>query len=77
MLFTTALARRIWLQCMVLGAVGLAAQPSLAAGFPEHTIKIVVPFAPGAGTDAIGRLVATKLAELLKTPVVVDNRVGA
>lgn len=77
MLFTTALARRIWLQCMVLGAVGLAAQPSLAAGFPEHTIKIVVPFAPGAGTDAIGRLVATKLAELLKTPMVVDNRVGA
>jgi tripartite-type tricarboxylate transporter receptor subunit TctC len=70
-------ARRTWFQCMVLGAIGLAGQPGLAAAFPERPIKIVVPFAPGAGTDTIGRLVAAKLAELLKTPVVVENRVGA
>lgn len=70
-------ARRTWLQCMVLGAIGLAGQPGLAAAFPERPIKIVVPFAPGAGTDTMGRLVAAKLAELLKTPVVVENRVGA
>lgn len=69
--------RRTWLQCMVLGAIGLAGPPGLAAAFPERPIKIVVPFAPGAGTDTIGRLVAGKLAELLKTPVVVENRVGA
>lgn len=69
--------RRTWLQCMVLGAIGLAGQPGLAAAFPERPIKIVVPFAPGAGTDTMGRLVAGKLAELLKTPVVVENRVGA
>lgn len=69
--------RRTWLQCMVLGAIGLAGQPGLAAAFPERPIKIVVPFAPGAGTDTMGRLVAAKLAELLKTPVVVENRVGA
>jgi tripartite-type tricarboxylate transporter receptor subunit TctC len=62
---------------MVLGAIGLAGQPGLAAAFPERLIKIVVPFAPGAGTDTMGRLVAAKLAELLKTPVVVENRVGA
>jgi tripartite-type tricarboxylate transporter receptor subunit TctC len=62
---------------MVLGAIGLAGQPGLAAAFPERPIKIVVPFAPGAGTDTMGRLVAAKLAELLKTPVVVENRVGA
>ena len=69
--------RRTWLQCMVLGAIGLAGQPGLAAAFPERPIKIVVPFAPGAGTDTMGRLVAAKLAELLKTPVVVENRGGA
>lgn len=69
--------RRTWLQCMVLGAIGLAGPPGLAAAFPERPIKIVVPFAPGAGTDTMGRLVAGKLAELLKTPVVVENRVGA
>lgn len=70
-------ARRTWLQCMVLGAVGLAGQPGFAAAFPDRPIKLIVPFAPGAGTDAMGRLVAAKLAELLKTPVVVENRVGA
>jgi tripartite-type tricarboxylate transporter receptor subunit TctC len=40
-------------------------------------VKIIVPFAPGAGTDAMGRLVATKMADLLKTTVVVENKTGA
>ncbi|MFN3496588.1 MAG: tripartite tricarboxylate transporter substrate binding protein, partial [Hydrogenophaga sp.] len=70
-------SRRTWLQGLVLGTIGLAGLPGHAAVFPERTIKIIVPFAPGAGTDAMGRLVAAKLAELLKVPVVVENRVGA
>ena len=48
-----------------------------AASFPERPVKIVVPFAPGAGTDAMGRLVAQKLGELLGGTFVVDNRAGA
>jgi tripartite-type tricarboxylate transporter receptor subunit TctC len=40
-------------------------------------MKIIVPFAPGAGTDAVGRLVAQKLGDVLGSPVVVENRTGA
>ena len=48
-----------------------------AAAFPERPVKIVVPFAPGAGTDAMGRLMAQKLGEALGTTFVVENRAGA
>lgn len=60
-------------------AAGLAFAPAgaFAATFPDRPMRIVVPFAPGAGTDAMGRLVAAKLSELFKMNVVVENRTGA
>ena len=48
-----------------------------AASYPERPVKIVVPFAPGAGTDAMGRLMAQKLGEALGATFVVENRAGA
>ena len=48
-----------------------------AAAYPERPVKIVVPFAPGAGTDAMGRLVALKLGEVLGGSFVVENKAGA
>lgn len=61
----------------VAAALALSPAMSFAAGFPERPMRIVVPFAPGAGTDAMGRLVAAKLGELFKINVVVENRTGA
>lgn len=50
------------------------AQP---AAYPNKTIRIVVPFTAGAGTDAAGRQMAQRIAERLKAQVIVENRPGA
>jgi tripartite-type tricarboxylate transporter receptor subunit TctC len=50
---------------------------SLAQQYPDHAIELIVPYAPGGSTDAMARLVAPRLSELLKVPVVVSNRAGA
>ena len=38
---------------------------------------MIVPFAPGGGNDAIGRVIAKNLSELLGQTVIVDNKAGA
>lgn len=62
----------------VAGAMTVATAWAQQPGdFPSRPIRLVVPFAPGSGTDAIGRVVSERLAERLRVPVVVENRDGA
>ena len=61
-----------------LCTLGLHAAPALAQDtWPSRPITMVVPFPPGGGGDAQGRLLALKLGEKVGQNVIVDNRPGA
>src|SRR5882757_3396761 len=53
--------------------------PALASAqeFPDKPIKLIVPFPAGGPNDVIARVIGQRMSELLKQPVIIDNRGGA
>src|SRR5215469_7472507 len=74
---TTMITKRVFLSGMLTTGIGQAAvRHAQAQAYPARTIKIIVPFLPGATSDAMARLIADKLTHALGPPVIVENRAG-
>ena len=75
---TTGFRRRALM--LSLGALGLFAVSATSwsqDAYPSHTIRLIVPYPPGAVTDAMSRPVAQELGKALGQSVVIENRPGA
>jgi len=60
-----------------VAALGIASSAAHAQTFPNRPITLVLGFAPGGPSDVMARIFSRKMEEILKQPVVIDNRPGA
>src|SRR5688572_19231863 len=65
------------MRTLLLALISLVCLPTFAQTFPTKPIQVIVPLAPGGGTDLLARVIADKLRERFGQPVTVENRSGA
>lgn len=78
-------AKRLWLKAglafsagsLLLGTGWLSQVQAQTVQFPTKSIRILVPFTAGSGADVYARYFGKKLSEILKQPVIVENKPGA
>src|SRR5580692_7952023 len=69
---------KIWLCAAAVAlAWSSASVAAQAQNYPNRTITLVIPFAPGGSTSIVGRVIADKMSQLLGQNIIVDNRAGA
>ena len=62
---------------LLVATAGVLASSVAAAAYPDHAIKLIVPYAPGGTTDLIARIVAPRIGAALGQPIVIENKPGA
>ena len=55
---------------------GIHASNGIAQSYPTRTVRVIVPYAPGGGSDILGRMLGAKVSEELGQPFVIDSRPG-
>jgi tripartite-type tricarboxylate transporter receptor subunit TctC len=71
------ISRRAWLRGGAACAAGVLGPRALwAQAYPQRPVRVIVPYAPGGGTDVFSRLLATQMERELGQPLVIDNRAG-
>jgi tripartite-type tricarboxylate transporter receptor subunit TctC len=61
----------------VLAPAVLARAQTGADGYPSRPVRMIVPFPPGGGTDAVGRIISPRLSEIWGQQMIIENRGGA
>ena len=69
--------RRMWIIAAAAVAACPAAYAATSSDYPARPVRLLVPFAPGGGADALARIITPKLAQGMGQQWVVDNRTGA
>jgi tripartite-type tricarboxylate transporter receptor subunit TctC len=64
--------------CAILSGLSLLLPivSATAEEFPAHQIRLIVPFPPGGPNDIIARVIGQRMSEIMKQPVIIDNRGG-
>ncbi len=71
------ISRRAAYAAVGIWAIAGGSSPVIAQqDFPSKPVRLIVPFAPGGGTDIVARMLAQKLTASFKQSVIVDNRAG-
>lgn len=71
--------RRLWpiVWSSTIALTPCCASQVLAQAYPTRPVRMVLPFPPGGGTDALARIIGPRLSDALSQSIVVDNRPGA
>lgn len=62
---------------LLLASIALVPGTAAAAAWPEKSVRILIPWAPGGSTDIVGRILSADMTNRLKQQVIIDNRPGA
>ena len=68
---------RLLARALALAAVAIASQAPLAQSFPVKPVRIIVPFPPGGGADALTRIMQPSLTKMWAQPIIIENKAGA